>query len=137
LSIKRRVIADAIAHFHVANLVYFGEVFPGDGYPLIDFAHHGSLDGFLKTLESWTDSSVHIVPARGETTNGDSVKAFCDMLVTVRGRVQQMINSGQTEHQILARHPTAEFDAQWGHGRVSPDAFVHEVYLSLTTAKLK
>ena len=28
--------ADAIVHFHVANLVYLGEVFPGDGYPAID-----------------------------------------------------------------------------------------------------
>jgi hypothetical protein len=33
--------ADAIVHFHVANLVYLGEVFPGDGYPEIDPAQGG------------------------------------------------------------------------------------------------
>ena len=42
--------ADSIVHFHVANLMYFGEVFPGDGYPEIDTKQGGRLDGFLKIL---------------------------------------------------------------------------------------
>ena len=42
--------ADALVHFHVAKLVYWGEVFPGDGYPEIDFAQRGTLDGLLKML---------------------------------------------------------------------------------------
>src|SRR4029077_1103225 len=46
--------ADALTHFHVANVLYFGEVFPGDGYPMIDFAQGGKLDNFLKTLGGWT-----------------------------------------------------------------------------------
>lgn len=45
--------ADAVAHFHVANLPYFGEVFPGDGYPNIDMGQGGKLGGFVKTLSSW------------------------------------------------------------------------------------
>jgi hypothetical protein len=32
-------------------LVYVGEVFPGDGYPTIDPAQGGTLDGLLKTLD--------------------------------------------------------------------------------------
>ena len=46
--------ADAIAHFHVANLVYLGEVFPGDGYPEVGASQGGSLDGFFTTLRSTT-----------------------------------------------------------------------------------
>src|SRR2546429_10031376 len=37
--------------------------------------------------------------------------------------------------QVIGEHPTAEFDAQWGHGRVPPDAFVHEIYRALKTDK--
>lgn len=123
--------ADAIAHFHVANLVYLGEVFPGDGYPDIDPEQGGNLDGLLKTLSSWTDSSFHIVPARGKVMNGANVKAFRDMIVTVRDRVKRMIDAGKTEDQVLAEHSTADFDARWGHGRVHPDRFVHEIYVAL------
>jgi len=125
--------ADAIAHFHVANLIYLGEVFPGDGYPMIDHEEGGKLDGLLKTLGSWTGSAFRIVPARGSVTNGADVKAFHDMIVMVRDRVQQMIQAGKTEQQILAEHPTAEFDDRWGHGRVTPEGFVQEIYSALKT----
>lgn len=127
--------ADTLVHFHVAKLVYWGEVFPGDGYPEIDFAHGGTLDGLLKMLEGWTDPGFHVVPARGEVTNGAGLKAFCDMIVAVRDRVRQAIDAGSTETQVIGEHPTAEFDAKWGHGRVPPDAFVREIYKALTTGK--
>ena len=122
--------ADAVTHFHLANLIYLGEVFPGDGYPDIDSAQGGNLDGLLKQL-IWIGPTIHIVPARGKVASGADVKAFKDMITTVRDRVQQMAAAGRTEEQVVAAHPTAEFDARWGHGRVSSDAFVQEIYKDL------
>lgn len=127
--------ADTLVHFHVAKLLYWGEVFPGDGYPEIDFAHGGTLEGLLKMLEGWTDPGFHVVPARGEVTNGAGLKAFCDMIVAVRDRVRQSIEAGSTENQVIGEHPTAEFDRKWGSGRVQPDAFVQEIYRALKTGK--
>jgi cyclase len=124
--------ADALTHFHAANVIYFGEVFPGDGYPMIDFAQGGKLDGFLKILEGWTDAKFRIVPARGEVTSGATLKIFCQMITAVRDRVQNSIKARRSEAEIVAEHPTAEFDERWGHGRVSADAFVGAVYRSLT-----
>ncbi|MGC1107377.1 MAG: hypothetical protein WA876_12645 [Candidatus Acidiferrales bacterium] len=123
--------ADAVTHFHVANVIYLGEVFPGDGYPRIDSAQGGTLPGLLDQL-AWTDPKQHIVPARGKVTNGTSIKAFTEMIVTVRDRVRHLAGKGKTESQVLALHPTAEFDTQWGHGRVSPDEFVREIYAAAT-----
>ena len=122
--------ADAVTHFHIANLIYLGEVFPGDGYPDIDSTQGGRLDGLLKQLV-WTDSRIHIVPARGPITTGTDVEAFKDMLLTVRDRVQQLIAERRTEDEVIADHPTREFDARWGHGRIKPDEFVRELYTSL------
>ena len=62
---------------------------------------------------------------------GTDVKAFCDMLVAVRGRVQHSIDAGKTEDEVVAEHPTTDFDARFGNGRVKADTFVHEVYVSL------
>jgi cyclase len=53
------------------------------------------------------------------------------MIVTVRDRVQRMINSGQTEAQVVGQHPTSDFDVRWGYGRVQADDFVRTVYESL------
>lgn len=123
--------ADAISHFHIAKLVYLGEVFPGDGYPVIDPAQGGTLDGLMNTLGAWTDPNFRVVPARGPVTDGSAVKTFRDMIETVRDRVKHLIDAGKTETQILADHPTARFDARWGQGRVQADQFVHEIYGSL------
>ena len=123
--------ADALVHFHLANVIYFGEVFPGDGYPAIDAGHGGNLDGLAKMLDGWTDARRHVVPARGQVTDGTGLKAFLDMIAAVRKRVQHSVDAGETESQAIADHPTAQFDAKWGHGRVQPDAFVREVYRSL------
>ena len=76
--------ADAIVHFHVANLVYLGEVFPGDGYPKIEAEQGGKLEGLLKTLDEWTGNTFRVVPARGAVMNGDDVKSFHDMILAVR-----------------------------------------------------
>ena len=127
--------ADAIAHFHVAKLIYLGEVFPGDGYPAIDPAQGGTLEGLVNTLDGWTDSAFRIVPARGKVTNGADVKAFRDMIVTVRDRVKPLVAAGRDESQILAEHLTADFDARWGHGRVQPDQFVREIYSAVKSGK--
>lgn len=126
--------ADAVTHFHVANVIYMGEAFPGDGYPRIDAAQGGTLEGLLDQL-AWTDPKQNIVPARGPVTNGTSVKAFADMIVTVRDRVKQMISAGRTEQEIFAARPTAEFDAQYGDGRVSADEFVREIYDAVAKKK--
>jgi cyclase len=123
--------ADALVHFHTAKLVYMGEVYPGDGYPLIDPAQGGALDGLLGTIGSWTDSAFQVVPARGKVTTGANLKAFRAMIVTVRDRIKRMIDAGRSEDEVLAEHPTSDFDAQYGHGRTSPAEFVREVYAAL------
>jgi hypothetical protein len=122
--------ADAVAHFHAAKVIYLGEVFPGDGYPNLDAAQGAKLDGLIKQL-SWTSETLNIVPARGKVTTGTDVQAFRDMITTVRDRIQKRIAAGRPEDQIVAEHVSAEFDARWGHGRVTPDAFVRELYRSL------
>jgi cyclase len=119
--------ADVLVHFHVANVFYLGEMFPGDGYPKIDATQGGTLSGLLDALV-WTDAKQRIVPARGKVTDGTALKAFRDMIVSVRDTVQSLIKEGRTENQVVAARPTAAFDAQWGQGRARPDAFVREIY---------
>lgn len=126
--------ADTIVHYHQANLVYMGEVFPGDGYPTIDAGQNGTLAGLVKTLSSWTGDQFRVVPARGPVTDGKQVQAFLDMIGRVRDRVQKLHDAGRSEQQIIASHPTREFDAQWGHGSVTADDFVREVYQSVTSS---
>jgi hypothetical protein len=124
--------ADAIAHFHVANVIYLGNLFPGDSYPEIDTSQGGTLDGLIKTLDAWTDLKFRIVPQYGKPTTGAAVNAYREMITTVRDRVQRLIQEHKSEAEIVAVHPSAEFDAKYGRGPIGPDAFIHELYQALT-----
>jgi cyclase len=120
--------ADALTHFHNAGVIYLGEAYPGDGYPLIDVKQGGTLDGLVKTLDPWAGTSLRIVPARGPIVSGADVKTFRDMIVAVRDRVRALVKAGRSVDQVIAARPTAAYDARWGRGRVSAEAFVREVY---------
>jgi len=78
---------------------------------------------------------MRVVPARGNVADGGEVKEYRDMIAAVRDRVDARIKSNQSEEQIIAAHPTAEFDARWGQGRVSGGDFVRELYASLAKQK--
>jgi hypothetical protein len=127
--------AQVLVHFHVANLLYFGEDFPGDSYPRIDVAHGGNVDGILSALGGWTSPKFRIVPVYGKIMTGSDVKAYCEMLTAVRDRVQRLIQEGKTEQQVLAEDPSSDFDAQWGHGPISPTAFVREIYAAIKASR--
>jgi len=123
--------AQVLVHFHMANLLYFGEDFPGNGYPRIDVAHGGNLDGILKVMSGWTDPNLQIVPVHGKVMTGSDVNAYCKMLSAVRDRIQKLVQEGKTEEQILDARPSSDFDSRWGHGSVSPTVFVREIYFAI------
>ena len=53
------------------------------------------------------------------------------MLTEVSGRVQQLKTAGQSLEEAIAAQPTADFDPDWGGGRVTPENFVTLVYTTL------
>lgn len=120
--------SDVLVHFENSSVVYLGESLAGDGYPLIDTAHGGTLEGLLQTINPWTRGRNRIIPARGPVLATADVAAFRDMLVTMRDRVRALRQAGRTVDQVVAANPSREFDARWGSGRVSPEAFVRVVY---------
>jgi len=131
--------ADFSAHFERSHLLYLGALFTTDGYPEIDLEHGGTLAGMIRAADGFLEmfggspNAVHpIVPGRGPLATIADLRAYRDMLAAVRDRVQPMVKDGKTLAEVVAAHPTARFDARWGHGPVKPDAFVGMVYRSLS-----
>jgi hypothetical protein len=129
--------ADFIVHFEKSNIMCLGGLFTADGYPAIDSTHGGTLAGLIKTADyfvKYLNESARYVPGRGPVTTKDELRAYLAMLTTVRDRIQPLVIAGRTRQQVLEAKPTADFDARWGHGAISPDAFVAMVHASLVRA---
>lgn len=121
--------SDILVHFETAGVVYLGESFAGDGYPMIDSAQGGTLEGLIQTLNPWTGGSrQRFVGARGPAVGSGEIRAFRDMIVTMRDRVRTLAQAGRTVEQIVVERPSREFDARWGSGRVNPEQFVRSLY---------
>lgn len=130
--------ADVIVHFENSGIVYLGNAFTTDGYPGIRLDRGGDVTGpietadwFLQHFAQAPEKVEPVVPGRGPVATMADLRAYRDMLVTVRDRVAALVSAGRSLEDVLQANPSAAFDPRWGHGPVSPREFVTLVYRSL------
>jgi hypothetical protein len=128
---------DAIVHFHHSGVIHLGGAFTTDGYPAIDLSQNGSIDGMVEVVGRFIDSPAdnRFIPSRGPLASTAQLREYHGMLTRVRDRVRALEKAGKTEDAVVAAAPTAAFDARWGKGPVSPEAFVRMVYRSKPETK--
>ncbi len=126
---------DAILHFAEANVVHMGDCFFNGLYPVIDVSSGGSLEGMIEAddrILAFADAQTQIVPGHGPLGDVKSLRAFRDMLATVRDRVKPLVRSGKSLQEIIAAKPLADLDATWGRGFMKPDDWLGVVYMDFT-----
>jgi cyclase len=126
---------DVIVWFRHANVVHMGDTFFNGRYPLVDLASGGSIDGFVGAADrvlAMADANTKIIPGHGPLGDRAALQSFRAMLVTVRDRIKQAVAAGRTLEQVQGAKPTAEFDAVWGNGRITPTMFVEVLYQDLS-----
>ena len=125
---------DTAVIFREHNAVHFGDVFNNAGYPFIDVDSGGGVNGMIRFCEAILaeigDDGI-VIPGHGPVTDATALKAYIDMLKTVRGRVLTMMEEGKSLLEIVAARPTADFDATYGP-EMNSLGFVDRVYTSLT-----
>lgn len=129
---------DVIVYFPDVNAIHLGDTFFNGIYPVIDLSAGGSVDGMIAADDrvlAFIDGATKVIPGHGPLGDRASLKAFRDMLATVRDRVKARVNSGKTLEQVLAAKPTADLDAVWGKGSRTPEGFISVVYADLVRRK--
>ena len=130
---------DTIVYFRHANVVHLGDVFVNNLYPYIDLDANGTVDGYLPVIDevlSRIDNKTQVVPGHGPVATKQELKAYRDMIQTVRDRVATGLGRNESLDEILAGKPTREFDAQYATDRVDGDDFTTMVYESLTGKRI-
>jgi glyoxylase-like metal-dependent hydrolase (beta-lactamase superfamily II) len=126
---------DTMVRFVNNDVVMCGDFFRSLGFPNIDRANGGSLDGMLEGLAQLIGMSgpnTKIIPGHGTTVDRAAVIVHRDMILTVRDRVAQMIKQGKSEQEVVAARPAAEYDAKvQSPNQANADRFVTQVYQEL------
>ncbi len=118
---------DLIVHFRKGDIVHMGDTFFNGMYPFIDSSSGGSADGVVAAADrvlALAGEQTRIIPGHGPLGSKADLQAYRDMLATVTQRLKDLRRSGQTDAQIRAAKPSADFDARFGNGFIKPEGFV-------------
>jgi cyclase len=126
--------SDIYVHFQKANVIQMGDLFFNGMYPYIDPGTGGSIAGMIAAADkilSLADKYTKIVAGHGPLGNKADLMKSRDMLMTSRGRVQNLKSAGKSAMEAVAEKPFADLDSAWGQGIINSDQWVQIVYLTL------
>jgi cyclase len=137
---------DTIVFFRRSDVISTGDIFVTNGYPLVDLAHGGNIQGVIAGLNRIIDLSIpadeqeggtQIIPGHGRLCDVADVVWYQEMVTIIRDRIQDMVNKGMTLEQVKAAKPTLDYDPRYGRttGFWTTDMFVEAVYKSLSPKK--
>ncbi len=128
---------DTLVRFRRANVIHASGTIGGNGgYPFFDMSSGGSLAGTIAAEDKMlalADDKTRIVADEGDPASTADLKASRDALVTIKTRVQKLIDEGNSEAQAIAAKPTQDLDARWAPrgGFLSGDVITRMAYQSI------
>jgi glyoxylase-like metal-dependent hydrolase (beta-lactamase superfamily II) len=126
---------DSIVYFSESNVLHMGDIFFNGRYPYIDLDGGGTVEGMIAAVEKGlelADGETRVIAGHGPLSDRAGLQEYHDFLVTVRDRVQALVNQGMSLEQAIAARPTAEWDDILGEVWITGDQLVTFVYNSLT-----
>lgn len=125
---------DAIIFFPKNNVVHMGDDFVRYGFPFIDVASGGSVQGMIDGVEkaiAQLPADVKVIPGHGALSNLDDVRAYIKMLKETSAAVQKAIDAHKTVEQMKQEKVLAPW-AKFSGDFVNQDTFIETLYNSLT-----
>lgn len=128
---------DSVIFFPKNNVVHMGDDFVRYGFPFIDVASGGSVQGMIEATEkvaAQLPADVKVIPGHGALSNLDDVRAFTKMLKETSAVVQKALDAHKTLEQMKQEKILAPWDKFSGQF-INSDAFIETLYNSLTGHK--
>jgi cyclase len=139
---------DLIVFFRKSDVVATGDIFVLNGYPVIDTARGGSLQGVIEALTRIIDITVpefnsmggtRVIPGHGRIANEIDVVEYRDMLTIIRDRIQLIAEEGGTLQDVKAAQVTLDYDGVYGvtTGPWTTDRFLETAFKELSAQAAK
>ncbi|MGC2195447.1 MAG: MBL fold metallo-hydrolase [Terriglobales bacterium] len=128
---------DSIIFFPKSNVVHMGDDFVRYGFPFIDLAAGGSVEGMIAALEEVVPKlppDVKVIPGHGQVSTLDDVRTYVKMLIDTRAVVEKGVQQRKTLDQ-LKQEKILEPWKKWSGDFISSDAFIETLYNDLTGKK--
>jgi glyoxylase-like metal-dependent hydrolase (beta-lactamase superfamily II) len=133
---------DSIVFFRRSDVISAGDIFVTNGYPIVDLARGGNIQGVIDGLNlildlaipgTYQEGGTMIVPGHGRLCDEADVVEYRNTVVIIRDRIQDLIEKGMNLEQVKAAKPTLDYDRRYGatSGVWTTDMFIEAVYKNL------
>jgi cyclase len=132
---------DSIVFFRKSDVISSGDIYVTEGFPFIDEANYGHINGIIDGLNQiisitvplqQQESGTLVISSHGRISDEADVVEYRDMLTIIRDRVQYLIDEGMSLQEVLEVGPARDYSNRYGHGFVSTEDFITAVYNNLS-----
>jgi cyclase len=126
---------DTMVYFRNANVIMTGDFYRSTGYPNIDRANGGTMNGMLAGFDliaKTGKADTKIVPGHGAIVDKTAVAAHKAMMIAVRDKVAALVRQNKTQQEVIAAKVTDAFDSTvTGATPMTAERFVAQLYQEL------
>ena len=123
--------SDIWVFFRDANVLVASDLLAVASYPVLDYVTLGWIGGLVtanKTLLDLANADTRIVPGLGPVQTREDLKGQLDMLLVLQERLYTLLRDGRSADEMLAAHPTREYDARCG----DPELFIRNAFRGMS-----
>src|SRR4029077_13042431 len=96
---------DTMVYFPNANVIMTGDFYRSTGYPNIDRANGGTMNGMLAGFDAIVKTGrpdTKVVPGHGAIVDKAAVTAHKQMMMAVRDKVAAMVRQNKSQEEVVA-----------------------------------
>jgi len=128
---------DSVIFFSKSNVVHMGDDFVTYGFPFVDLAAGGSVQGMIGALEKIIPelpSDVKVIPGHGPVSNLDDVRRYVAMLKDTSAVVAKGIKEGKSVDQLKRENVLAPWQ-KWSGDFINSEQWLVTLYNDLSGKK--
>ena len=117
---------DVLVHFAKHDVLQTGDTFFNGFFPFIDYSSGGWIGGMVAAADvalKICGEKTRVIPGHGPLGTPADLRAARDMLATVQGRLEKLLDAKKSVDEIVAAAPLADLDARWGKGFFNAEGF--------------
>jgi glyoxylase-like metal-dependent hydrolase (beta-lactamase superfamily II) len=123
---------DSVVMFEESNVIHMGDHFFNGGFPFVDLASGGTVQGYISNLEkalSWIDDDTSVIPGHGPLGTKADLLAFYNVVKDTSTTIRVMKSQQMSAEEAVDEGLGDEYES-WGQGFINEQRWIETVFAS-------
>ncbi|MCI5106598.1 MAG: MBL fold metallo-hydrolase [Pseudomonadales bacterium] len=121
---------DSVVWFEDSNVIHMGDHFFNGGFPFVDLANGGTVQGYLRNLEtalSWIEDDTAVIPGHGPLASKADLLEFYNMVRDTSTSIRVMKSQRMSREEIVQAGLDPVYE-RWGQGFINEQRWIETVF---------